>query len=139
MMRNVRIVAWALAIAGLIPFVGCAAQFVLRPATGDLWVEPLAAYGAIILSFLGGARWGRALGEPQPKVGALIVSNLPAVAAWLTFLPSVPAALQLGVLAVGLLALLIWDWPSAPGWYRALRLTATAGAVLSIGVVLAAL
>lgn len=138
-MRNVRIVAWALALAGLIPFLGCAALFVLRPETGDLWVGPLAAYGAIILSFLGGARWGRALAEPQPRVGTLILSNLPAVAAWLTFLPSVSAALQVGVLMVGLIAMLAWDWNSAPGWYRALRLTATVGAVLSLGVVLAAL
>ena len=138
-MRNVRIVAWALALAGLIPFLGCAALFVLRPETGDLWVGPLAAYGAIILSFLSGARWGRALAEPQPRVGTLILSNLPAVAAWLTFLPSVSAALQVGVLMVGLVAMLAWDWKSAPGWYRALRLTATVGAVLSLGVVLAAL
>lgn len=135
----VRIVAWGLALAGLIPFVGCAALFVLKPQTGDLWVQPLAAYGAIILSFLGGARWGRALAEPQPRVATLLFSNLPAVAAWLTFLPGVPAALQLGVLMAGLAAMLVWDWPSAPGWYRALRLTATVGAVASLGVVLAAL
>ena len=138
-MRNVPTVAWALALAGLIPFVGCAALFVLRPATGDLWVQPLAAYGAIILSFLGGARWGRALGEPQPHVGTLVFSNMPAVAAWLTFVPGVPEALQVGVLIVGLLVMLVWDWTSAPGWYRLLRLVATLGAVLSLGVVLVAL
>lgn len=138
-MSPVRTVAWGLALAGLIPFVGCAALFVLQPQTGDLWIRPLAAYGAIILSFLGGARWGRALAEPRPGVATLLLSNLPAVAGWLTFLPGVPEALQLGVLMVGLAAMLVWDWRSAPGWYRALRLTATVGAVASLGVVLAAL
>ncbi|AQR63228.1 hypothetical protein BZG35_17420 [Brevundimonas sp. LM2] len=138
-MSPVRTVAWGLTLAGLIPFVGCAALFVLSPQSGDLWVLPLAAYGAIILSFLGGARWGRALAEPAPKVAPLILSNLPAVAAWLTFVPGVPQALQLIVLMAGLVAMLAWDWPSAPGWYRALRVTATVGAVASLGVVLAAL
>ena len=138
-MSPARTVAWGLALAGLIPFVGCAALFLLQPRTGDLWAQPLAAYGAIILSFLGGARWGRALADPRPRIGPLLLSNLPAVAAWLTFLPGVPGALQLGVLMAGLVAMLVWDWPSAPGWYRALRLTATVGAVLSLGVVLVAL
>lgn len=138
-MRNIRIVAWALALAGLIPFVGCAALFVMRPEAGDLWVGPLAAYGAIILSFLGGARWGSALAGPEPKVGALIASNLPAVAAWLTFLPGVPYAVQLLVLIFGLVFMLVWDYRGAPSWYRNLRIVATIGAVLSLGVVLTAL
>jgi len=138
-MRNLRIAAWTLALAGLIPFVGCAVLFVIQPQTGDLWVRPLVGYGAIILSFLGGARWGRALAGPQPRIAPLVFSNLPAVAAWLTFLPGVPEALQLGVLMAGLVAMLAWDWPSAAAWYRTLRLTATVGAVLSLGVVLASL
>lgn len=138
-MDRVRIVAWALTVAGLIPFLGCATLFVLRPEAGDLWVEPLAAYAAIILSFLGGARWGRALAQPDASMITLGLSNLPAVAAWLTFLPGVPDALQFGVLIAGLVSMLIWDLRSAAPWYRALRLTATLGAVLCLAVVLAAL
>jgi len=138
-MDRAKATAWGLALAGLIPFVGCAVMVVAGAGDREVWLGPLIAYAAVILSFLGGARWGRALAEPVPDASTLILSNLPAVAAWLTFLPQVPDTLQVGVLIAGLVAMLIWDWQSAPGWYRALRLTATAGAILSLGIVLVAL
>jgi len=138
-MDRAKATAWGLALAGLIPFVGCAVMVVAGAGDREVWLGPLIAYAAVILSFLGGARWGRALAEPVPDASTLILSNLPAVAAWLTFLPQVPDTLQVGVLIAGLVAMLIWDWQFAPGWYRALRLTATAGAILSLGIVLVAL
>ena len=132
---NGRTIAWGLAIAGLIPFVGCAVMVLTQGQAGQLWVEPLGAYGAIILSFLGGARWGRAMSEPEPKARTLVFSNLPAVAAWLTFLPPVPNEVQLLTLIFGFVFMLFWDYGDAPPWYRNLRIVATMGAVLSLGVV----
>jgi hypothetical protein len=138
-MDRAKATAWGLALAGLVPFAGCAIMVATGAGDREVWLEALIAYAAIILSFLGGARWGRALAEPVPDASTLILSNLPAVAAWLTYLPSVPDTLQVGVLIAGLVAMLIWDWRSSPGWYRTLRLTASAGAVLSLGIVLVAL
>lgn len=138
-MDRTRLAAWTLTLAGLIPFVGCAALVFLTPDGAGVWVEPLAAYGAIILSFLGGARWGRAMASPELDSLQLVLSNLPAVAAWLTFLPTVPDEFQLLVLIFGLIAMLYWDMRTAPVWYRNLRLMATAGAMLSLFFVMQSL
>ena len=135
-MGRARLTAWTLTLAGLIPFVGCAALVFLTPDGARIWVEPLTAYGAIILSFLGGARWGRTMAGPEPDALQLVLSNLPAVAAWLTFLPTVPDECQLLVLIFGLIAMLYWDLRTAPVWYRNLRLMATAGAAVSLFVVM---
>ncbi len=131
-----RTTAWALTLAGLIPFAGCATLVFLTSEGARVWVDPLTAYGAIILSFLGGARWGRTMASPHPDPVQLILSNLPAVAAWLTFLPTVPDEFQLLVLIFGLLAMLYWDLRTAPGWYRNLRIVATMGAMVSLFVVM---
>ena len=135
-MDRARLTAWTLTLAGLIPFVGCAALVLLTPDGARVWVEPLTVYGAIILSFLGGARWGRTMAGPEPDWLQLVLSNLPAVAAWLTFLPTVPDEFQLLVMIFGLIAMLYWDLRTAPVWYRNLRLTATGGAALSLLVVM---
>ena len=73
---------------------------------------------------------------PEPDWLQLVLSNLPAVAAWLTFLPTVPDEFQLLVMIFGLIAMLYWDLRTAPAWYRDLRLTATGGAALSLLVVM---
>ncbi|WP_425991877.1 DUF3429 domain-containing protein [Brevundimonas sp. TWP2-3-2] len=135
-MDRARLTAWTLTLAGLIPFIGCAALVLLTPDGARVWVEPLTVYGAIILSFLGGARWGRTMAGPEPDWLQLVLSNLPAVAAWLTFLPTVPDEFQLLVMIFGLIAMLYWDLRTAPAWYRDLRLTATGGAALSLLVVM---
>jgi hypothetical protein len=135
-MDRARLTAWTLTLAGLIPFVGCAALVLLTPDGARVWIEPLTVYGAIILSFLGGARWGRTMAGPEPDWLQLVLSNLPAVAAWLTFLPTVPDGFQLLVMIFGLIAMLYWDLRTAPVWYRNLRLTATGGAALSLLVVM---
>lgn len=135
-MDRARLTAWALTLAGLAPFVGIAAWIVLAPREGERWVEPLIVYGAIILSFLAGARWGKAFAERDPRPATLILSNLPPVAAWLTFLPGVPVEFRLLVLIFGLIGMLYWDFGPSPVWYRNLRIIATTGAALSLGVVM---
>jgi len=134
-MDRTRLTAWALTLAGLIPFVAGAAAVWLDRDGGDRWIGPLAAYAAIILSFLAGTRWGKELAGRDPRPATLILSNLPPVAAWLTFLPGVPDRLQLLVLIGGLLAMLYWDARGSGDWYARLRWVATIGAVLSLGAV----
>ncbi|WP_164880785.1 DUF3429 domain-containing protein [Aestuariirhabdus litorea] len=74
---------------GLIPFLVC----LLAASSGAEWlgVDPVAwfiAYGAVILSFLGGILWGRALACDEPRLVAplLLLSNLFALLAWLGLL-----------------------------------------------------
>ena len=61
-----------LGLLGLIPFVVCAylACAWHGPSDGRALVA-LIAYGAVILSFLGGVHWGFALDEPPPSLAGL--------------------------------------------------------------------
>jgi hypothetical protein len=129
--------AW-LGGAGLIPFVGLA----LLAALGDETVSGLArdgvaAYGAVILSFMGGCRWGFAaagLGE-GPDWASLALSVMPALLAWPALFATDPVRVLL--LAAGFAALLAADVMltrrgGAPRWWPRLRWPLTAGAVGSL-------
>lgn len=130
-----RRVAWALALAGLIPFVGCAAMVAAGGTDADAWLGALIAYAAVILSFLGGTRWGAALASGSPDRLTLILSNLPALVAWAALLPlEMPSPMRLSLLSAGLALMWIWDRRRPPAWYPALRTTATLGALLSLGL-----
>jgi hypothetical protein len=134
-MNNGRTVAWALALAGLIPFVGCAAMVALGGADADAWLGALIAYAAVILSFLGGTRWGAALERGSPDATTLILSNLPALVAWAALLPlEMPSPMRLSLLSAGLALMWLWDRRRRPAWYPALRTVATVGALLSLGL-----
>ncbi|MEL6978694.1 MAG: DUF3429 family protein, partial [Pseudomonadota bacterium] len=71
-----------LGFAGLAPFAFCAAAALLAaPAWSVAAQVGLLLYGAVILSFMGGCRWGFAaagLGE-GPSFAALGISVLPAL------------------------------------------------------------
>jgi hypothetical protein len=129
--------ALLLGLAGLIPFVGCAALIWTGtpvPAIDDP-ARAILAYGALILSFLGGVRWGFALRMTDAglQARAFLLAIAPAVAAW--FLLLGPVLMGLAVLPVMLLLLGLADEHlpkvGAPVWYRSLRRMLTAGAVLS--------
>ncbi|MBX9575533.1 MAG: DUF3429 domain-containing protein [Caulobacteraceae bacterium] len=132
--------AWALALLGVVPFIAFGAAVTIDGLllSGERAREVLSLYGAVIVAFMAGARWGGALAGGRPADGVLALSNVFPLAAWAALaLTGVGSGLALGVLALCLLAQLAWDWPvSAPG-YRRLRLTATAGAVtgLTLGAV----
>ncbi len=123
--------AQALGYAGLIPFAALALDalvtgFVAAPLA-RMW---LLAYGAVILSFLGGIMWGRCLNEPEAGA-TLIVSILISLAGWSAILLSGPAAFWL--LAGGFAAALAWDMGAAlPPWFRRLRIHLSIGAILAM-------
>ncbi|KAM9358403.1 transmembrane protein 69-like [Symphorus nematophorus] len=116
-----------LGFAGLIPFVTPP----LYMAVTEIYCPELAyaqiAYGASIISFLGGARWGFALPESSPAKPDwlnLASSVIPSLLAWVTMLMSdtiVPAATMV-IMGLGIslhydLSLL----PTYPSWFKALR------------------
>lgn len=71
--------AFALGIAGIIPFVVCAmAALGLRDdAAGEQWLAALIAYGAVILSFVGAVHWGFVLASPSPEIAEGAGATMP--------------------------------------------------------------
>ena len=103
----------------------------------------LAAYGAVILSFLGGIHWGLAISEnasePRhiPSYRRLAVSVVPSLVAWCALL--LPDRATLPVLAAGFAVMLAVDWRAArraeaPPWYPKLRWPLTTVVVICLGL-----
>ncbi|XP_035503131.1 transmembrane protein 69-like [Scophthalmus maximus] len=127
-----------LGFAGLIPFVS---PTMLMAATECFYPElafAQLAYGAAILSFLGGARWGFALPESSPgKPDWINLANsvVPALLAWTAMLMSdnIVAATTMAIMGHGValhydLSLL----PTYPSWFKALRSVLTIVAFFSL-------
>lgn len=77
-----------LTYAGLVPFILATLALWWGEASAGFVLQ---SYSAIILSFLGGIHWGRALGAQNIyAVPLLIGSNVMALAAWLTLLLNTP-------------------------------------------------
>ena len=126
---------------GALPFIGLAgAAPYLDSAPRMFAVHALAAYGAIILSFLGGVHWGLAIGSrsevDDPALRTrLIVSVIPSLAAWAALL--VPENQGLFLLAAAVAAMLWVDLRAtrlghAPPWYPKLRLPLTCVVVAAL-------
>lgn len=131
--------ALALGLAGLIPFAGGALGLWFRlPFFGpDMALKLVTVYGAIILSFLGGIRWGTAIGpyDSRRQSFEFSLSVAGSLAGLLAcFIEAVPA---LTLLIAGFLMQALWDVTSVeagrlPAWFGKLRMVLTAGAVVSI-------
>ena len=117
---------------GALPFLGLAgaAAFLSGPHR-LLASQALEAYGAVILSFLGGVHWGLAMGthEGQTDSGKLaprlLLSVVPSLVGWLAVL--VGGSPGLAILAAGVAAMLFVDLRAtrlghAPPWYPKLRI-----------------
>ncbi len=79
--------ARALGYAGLIPFIASAAAcWLTQGETKAFAQQALQAYGAVILSFLGAVHWGIALAQRNTAPLPYVVSNVPALVAWLALL-----------------------------------------------------
>ncbi len=126
---------------GALPFVGLAgAAHVLDDAPRMFAVHALAAYGAAILSFLGGIHWGLAITSPrdaddQGLRTRLIVSVVPSLMAWVALLFPEKAGLLL--LATAVAAMLLVDLRAsrrdeAPRWYPTLRIPLTCVVVAAL-------
>lgn len=113
----------ALGWGGLLPFAGTLLLAIVRPGWRDVALTVFIAYAAVILSFLGGARWGRGLAadvSPLRYVEAVIPSLIGFIALLDVHRP-LPALL---LLAAAFLVWLLIDlrdplWPRA---YRQMRL-----------------
>ena len=132
---------------GLVPFISLAAAL---PFVGQdlqfLAAHALLAYGATILSFLGGVHWGLGIaqgaGAPASGLaGRLTLSIVPSLVAWVALLVAPVAGLIL--LAAGIALMLRVDLLAtrsgfAPPWYPRLRIPlscAVATTLLAAGFV----
>lgn len=127
--HDIPLLPLALGLAGLAPFIGLALAVALQapPVMGVQASGALAAYGAAILSFLGGVHWGLALRHPSPDIrrGLYVAAVIPSLWAWAALL--VGGAVGLFMLAAGLAAhgaadTLYATRFAAPRWYPRLRL-----------------
>jgi hypothetical protein len=124
--------------AGLIPFAALAvAGPFIDAASRPRVAFALAAYGASILSFLGGIRWGLAIRDASETalVRPLAVSVIPSLVAWIALL--LPPASSLALLAAGVAGQLFADVAASrrgetPAWYPALRWPLSCGAALAL-------
>lgn len=122
--------ALSLGVAGVAPFVlfAAAERFKLGPPPAAA-IRYLVGYGAIILSFMGGAQWGLTTGGPNDRgFRGYGVSVLPALIGWACLFA--PPRWALFGLAAAFGLLLAYDrWTvrggMAPIWYGRLRLYLT--------------
>ncbi len=141
--------ALVLGAGGVLPFAALATAALLGldwryGLPNDTFRAALVGYGAVILSFLGGVRWGIGLrhGDAPGRTAFLVISVVPALAAWVALM--LPRPHDLALLIASFLALAVIDVAMvrgghAPAWYATLRLALTAAVVLVLIVALAML
>ena len=133
-MRTLPLIAILLGVAGLIPFAaGGLAAVSLTGDAGRVALLALAAYGAVILAFLGGVHWGIGLEAGSTQTVAAQRARfglgvLPSLAGWAGLLAAIAGLPKTGltILAAGFVALTIAEARGArsglvPTGYMALR------------------
>ncbi|BDA83197.1 hypothetical protein Sa4125_07390 [Aureimonas sp. SA4125] len=127
---------WILGLGGLLPFLALSVLLVYAGRSFiafDTLKLGLAGYSAVILSFLGGIRWGASLMGQNPQRTTLMLSVVPSILAWLLLLAPAPwcfAGFALAFLGQG-----VWDFAATrrgqlPPEFGRLRLVLTAIVVL---------
>ncbi len=130
-----------LGLAGLIPFIVLTlALWIVDDLPRFSLVSALLAYGAVILSFLGGVKWGQAIAtENDPSTGslwrALSLAVCPSLLGWVALL--LPQASAILLLLTGFILQYLLDrhWVKTntlPLWYGKLRLILTSVVTLCL-------
>ena len=124
---------------GAVPFVGLAGTVPFLSGAPRVIVEhALVAYGAAILSFLGGVHWGLAVRSRSSRDDGklwLTLSVIPALAGWAALLvPETPGLFTLAIAAAVMLWVDIWATRvgQAPLWYPKLRIPLTCVVVAAL-------
>jgi hypothetical protein len=123
-------------IVGVTPFAIGALAAAFLPSVKPEAAAALLAYGAVILSFLGGIRWGFAVLENgEAGWSPFSMSVFPSLIAWLGAAAGGPVGLLILAIALGLWYFAERAAPPAialPGWYMRQRAMLTAIAVLAL-------
>jgi hypothetical protein len=95
--------AWRLGYGGLLPFAaGAVLVWLVRADVQPYVARGLAAYGALIVGFLGGIHWGLVMRQVAPSTRGLLWGVVPSLLAW----PAVMMPPHAGLVILGLLLLL---------------------------------
>ncbi|XP_074640972.1 transmembrane protein 69-like [Tubulanus polymorphus] len=133
--RHSPLPALTLGLSGLIPFVAVPGCMIFMQTYCPELAFAQVAYGASILSFLGGVRWGLTLhtgGQIQPNWHNLGYSVMPSLVAWTgLMLPHTFSALTL-IGGLGMVAYFDTVMRGYPDWFKALRFILSFFAVLSL-------
>ncbi|MBX2835449.1 MAG: DUF3429 domain-containing protein [Gammaproteobacteria bacterium] len=131
-----------LGLLGLLPFLASSliSLFSIDPYQ-HYAAQSLAVYGAVILSFLGGASWGARL-NVKARVGdwaGMTWAIVPSLIAWISLL--LPPVMCLAVLVAGFALQYFLDVDSVnskvfPRWYARLRVILTAGVIVTLLIAL---
>jgi hypothetical protein len=128
-------------LLGILPFWSAPAATVLAPDFAGIAAVIEAVYAALILSFLGGARWGLALRDATPDPAVVGLAMTPTLAG-LAILVFTHGEIRFQLLALAAVLTLSWSWDftaeGLPPWYAGLRTVLTLGAVggLSVGALM---
>lgn len=128
---NTANLAWALSLAGFIPFAFLAILLLSLGTTNEFFIslfDIFKVWSALILSFLGGIRWGFAIVNEPFENRNLMLSVIPSILAWFVLL--LPDAYT--ILALLVLFCVHGAWDSfyinqgkvAP-WFGKIRITLT--------------
>ncbi len=130
----------ALGLSSIAPFVAAPYMMVHSGEFLPSWAYAQLVYGATVLSFIGGIRWGVLVAKPESlkAVHQYCWSVCPALLGWGALLMPSTALGSLTCTASLLAALYADLMPQAgyPDWLKALRLSLTSVAVLSLLLVL---
>jgi hypothetical protein len=121
-----------LGYAGLVPFVaGAVLVWLVRDDALPYVARGMSAYGAVIVSFLGGIHWGLALRQPEPPAPLLVWGVVPSLLAWpAVLMPPEAGLVLLGALLVACYAVdrRLYPAQGAAHWLvLRFRLSAVAG------------
>ncbi|MEL6691905.1 MAG: DUF3429 domain-containing protein [Pseudomonadota bacterium] len=134
-------VPMALMFGGVIPFASSAGAMIVwreNLALLNLAALWLLVYSAVILSFLGGVRWGAEIAKRErPRFAELGPSVLGALTGWGLVMAGFQHGMQTWLFAAMGAALTLHYFydaisPELPLWYRRMRVWPTLGAVLSL-------
>ena len=126
-------------ILGLVPVIFLSAVTVFQsPNVHGVVIAALLAYGAVILSFLGGVRWGTAICGTShvPLSIQLWISVVPSLVGWAAILIEIPAALLVLTVAFSLMLFTDYMIAGAPIWYLRLRVILSLPVIACLLIVL---
>ncbi len=137
-------------LSGTIPFFGIL-YVIINPMSVRSLVPPemvgtgiieifahlaMLGYGAVILSFMTGIRWGQGFTTPGEDVNSttMLLAGVPAIISWIAlmvgYIPGNWAAGCMFIVSGCYLLLLAWDsMANYPAWYFTVRIIATLSSV----------
>ena len=135
-MKSAPAPALALGASGLIPFISAPIYLYQMQEFIPMVGQAQLAYGAVILSFLGGVRWGKLVSLPppiQPSWNQFSWSVTPSLIAWpALLLPHFQAANLAIVSGLGLCGYLDFKQSGYQPWFKGLRIVLTTVASVSM-------